>query len=76
MSLAELLPAVQALTRHEKEELVRLMQEELARNGPVESAAPSPLGAECHAGYGLFDEESVRGAAVLYEAMQEQKRAK
>lgn len=70
MSLAELLPAVRALTRDEKLELVRVVNDELGKD---DLARLYPPGVEHHAGFGLYDEASCQAAAKMYEMMQERK---
>lgn len=73
MTLAELLPAVRALTREEKLELARIVNEELIKEDPFWWFVP---GAEYHAGYGLYDETSCKAAAIMLEAMKDRKEAK
>ncbi len=68
MSLAELLPAVRALTRDEKQELVRVVTEDLAKDGPLWWFKPGEV---YHTGYGLHDADEA--AAILQKYLEEQK---
>jgi hypothetical protein len=71
MSLAELLPAVKALSRDEKVEMVQFVQEELARADP---ATMFEQGVEYSGGHGFFDEASCAAAEILRKALEEHKR--
>jgi hypothetical protein len=73
MSLAELLPAVMALSRDEQVELVQFVQGELARAGP---ATLFDLSVEYSGGHGLFDEASCAAAEMIRKAVEEHKRKK
>jgi hypothetical protein len=65
MSLAEVLPAVQALTREEKAELVRIVTE----HSKHEWIRPQASGFYANS-LGLHDERSSQGAAVLLKAIE------
>ncbi len=69
MSLAEVLPAVQALTREEKAELVRIVSEELNHGG-----TPPQASGYYAISFGLHDERSCQGAAVLLKAIEDHRR--
>jgi hypothetical protein len=68
MSLAELLPAVRALSRAEKMELMRAVTDELAKDDALWWFKP---GEEYNAGSGLHDAHEA--ASILYNHMQERK---
>ncbi|MGL4551358.1 MAG: hypothetical protein ACRC33_09225 [Gemmataceae bacterium] len=67
MSLAELLPAVRALTVAEKAELVRIVGDEL--RGTEEPTFLTP-GGFYDAGFGLFDQASCECAEDLRKSME------
>jgi len=68
MSLAELLPAVRALSHVEKVELMQVVTEELAKEDALWWFKP---GEEYSAGSGLHDAHEA--AAILWNHLQEQK---
>jgi len=71
MSLAELLPAVQALTRDEKLELVRIVNDGLGKDVTALLLEP---GVVHHTGYGLHDAHA--GAAALMRLVEQEKEGK
>ncbi len=71
MSLAELLPAVEALTRDEKLELVRIVNAGLDKDVTALLLEP---GVVHHAGYGLHDAHE--GAAALMRFLDQEKEGK
>jgi len=68
MSLAELLPAVRALTRDEQAELVRVVTDDLAKEDPLWWHEP---GQEYDTGPGLHDAHEA--AANLWAELQQRK---
>jgi hypothetical protein len=69
MALAELLPAVEALTREEKLELVRIVNDQLGKDVTALLLEP---GVVHHAGYGMH--EAHEGAAALMRLLEEERR--
>jgi hypothetical protein len=72
MSLAEVLPAVQALTREEKAELVRIVAEQLKGEDQTLLRECFPPGVVHHTGYGLHDAHG--GAEALLRALEEDRK--
>jgi hypothetical protein len=75
MSLAEVLPAVRALTREEKEELMRIVGQELTQEREQQLREMFPPGIPIDIGYGLFDEKSCEAAAIMAAWMEERKKS-